>query len=195
MRKRISTTTRKKFTNSIRDIMSDLSRPIEVFKTPIKHECFNCYYDKLTNSSTNTCKWTLAEALQKQNEYAQSGGIGVKYKYFSTGRCPICKGKGYLETLRKAWVKCKITWDPKADTEFISDPAGVSGNTSVELKTDPKYINLFTDCTHMFVDDIKCVLSKPPIIRGIGEASLLIILAFTPDKVTTPVEGGGKIYE
>ena len=195
MRKRIGTFTRKKFTNSIRDIMSDLGRPVEVFKKPTKHECFNCYYDKLTNSSTNTCKWTLAEALQKQTEYIQAGGIGLKYKYFSTGRCPICKGKGYLETLRKAWVKCKITWDPEADGALISDSPGVSGSTNVELKTDPKYLSLFTDCIHMFVDGVKCVLAKPPIIRGIGEASLLVILAFTTDKITPPTDGSEKNYE
>jgi len=174
--------------------MSDLGRPVEVFKKPTKHECYNCYFDKLTGSSTNTCKWTLAEALQKQNEYLQSGGVGLKYKFFSAGRCPICKGKGYLEVQRKVWAKCKITWDPEADGALVSDSSGVSGSTSVELKTEPIYKDLFTDCMYMFVDGVKCTLSKPPIVRGLGDTSLLVILAFTTENMTPPTDDSDKVY-
>ena len=194
MRKRISAFTKNRYTRAIRNIMSDLGRPVEVFKKPAKHECFNCYFDKLTSSSTNTCKWTLAEALQKQNEYVQSGAIGIRYKYFSAGRCPVCKGKGYLETQRKVWVKCKITWDPEADGALVSDSSGISGSTSVELKTDPKHRAVFTDCQYMFVDGVKCTLSKPPIVRGLGDTSLLVILAFTTENITPPIDGCYKEY-
>lgn len=194
MRRRISNFTKGRYTKAIREVMDDLGRPVEVFKQPAKHECFNCYFDKLTGSSTNTCKWTLAEALQKQSEYQQTGGIGLRYKYFSSGRCPICKGKGFLQTQRKVWVKCKITWDPEFDGTLMNDSAGKSGSTSVELKTDPKYRDLFTNCIYMNVDDVRCTLSKPPIVRGIGEKSLLVILAFTTENITPPVDNSDKEY-
>lgn len=188
MRKRIGSFTKNRYTQTVRNIMNDLSRPIEVFKKPTKHECFNCHYDKLTNSSTNICKVTSAEAFQLQSDYENSGGIGLRYKYFSSGRCPVCKGKGYLESQIKARVRCKITWDPESEGALVSDSPGVSGSTSVELKTDPKYLKLFTECMFIVVDGVKCVLSKPPILRGVGETALLIILAFTTEKISPPLE-------
>lgn len=183
MIRRISDLTKKKYTTIIRDIIDDLGRPVEVFKKPSKYECLNCHYDKLKDSSTGICKWTPAEAFQKQSDYENSGGVGTRYKFFSKGRCPICKGKGYLETIRKVWVKCKITWDPEADGTLVHDSPGVAGSTSVELKTDPKYLDLFKNCVYLKVDNMECVLAKPPTLRGIGSKSLLIVLAFTSDGV------------
>jgi hypothetical protein len=194
MIKRISNFTKNKYTHIIRDIVSDLGRPVEVFKKPTKHECFNCFFDKLTNSSTNNCKWTLSEALQMQSDYEFSGGIGTKYKYFSTGRCPICKGKGYLETQTRVRIKCKIIWDPEFDGALNVDSSGVSGSTNVELKTDPKYRQILTDCAYMMVDGAKCVLAKPPVLRGIGEKSILVILAFTTDNISLPKDDDKKDY-
>lgn len=195
MRKRISTFTKKKFTNSIRSVISDLSRPVEVFKKPATFECFNCFYDKLTKSSTNTCRWTLAEALQKQSDYVSGGGIGTRYKYFSHGRCPICKGKGFLETIRKVWVNCKVNWDPESEGTLINDTVGVSGNLVVELKADPKYLTLFRDCVSLRVDNIECKLAKPPMIRGMGESSLLVLLAFAIDNIAPPIDDSIKEYK
>jgi hypothetical protein len=194
MKKRVSSAIRSRFTGIIKDVMNDLGRPVEVFKQPSRHECLNCYYDKLTNSSTGDCKWTLSEALQQQSEYENSGGIGLKYRYFSKGRCPICKGKGFLETIRKVWIKCKVTWDPDISNSYVADSVGVSGSTNVELKTDPKHLTLFRDCVGIRVDGLACTLAKPPILRGIGGSSLLIIMAFTSEGTPSPVDSEVKDY-
>ena len=66
MRNRISTKTKDRYRKSIRNVLKGLSRSITVYKQPIKNECPNCYYDKLTGSSTGKCKWTWEEAVQKQ---------------------------------------------------------------------------------------------------------------------------------
>ena len=59
MRGRISPKTRDRFRKSIRDVIKGLSRKVEVFKQPIKMECSNCYYVKMTSKSTGKCKWTV----------------------------------------------------------------------------------------------------------------------------------------
>lgn len=182
MRGRIKKKTRDKFRRRIRDVVKDLSRPVEVYKQPIKHECFNCYYDKLTDSSTNRCKWTLTEALQKQQEYENAGGIGLNYRYFAKGRCPVCKGRGYLETVRKVWIDCKITWAPGSGNDMVYTAAGTEGSTIVELKVDPRYCDIFKNCRSIRVDGIECKLSKAPILRGLGNKSIMVVTAFTTDK-------------
>ena len=169
----------------MRDVFKGLSRKVAIYKQPIKSECPNCYYDKLTDKSTGKCKWTIAEALSNQAAWIASGGIGYRYKYFLKGRCPVCRARGYLETARRVWIKCLVTWDPQArgfGNQMTYTPAGSEGSTIVQLKTDPKYYSSFKDCQKIVIDGIECKLSRAPIIRGLGNQTTLVITAFTTDK-------------
>lgn len=185
VRGRIHPKTKDKFRKSIRDVIKGLSRKVAVYQQPIKNECPNCYYDKMTDSSTGKCKWTPVQAQQRQLEWEGSGNISIRYKYFLKGRCPICKGKGCTETLRRTIVDCLVTWDPD-QTSFSNDitytPAGSEGSTVVSLKTDPKNYDLFKNCSKIIIDGVECKLSRPPILRGLGNQSVLIITAFTTEK-------------
>ncbi len=184
MRGRISNKTKERFKQSIRDVIKGLSRKVQVYKQPIKFECPNCYFDKLTNKSTGKCKWTVEEAEIKQIEYAISHPGSIGYKWFRTGRCPICKGNGYLETKRKVWIECLVTWDTGKTNgnENVYTPAGIEGSTVVQLKTNPKYFELFKNCTSIVVDGLSCKIETPPIIRGLGDQAVLVISAFTTEK-------------
>jgi hypothetical protein len=185
MKHRINKKTKSKYKNSIRDVVvNGLGRPVLVYKQPVKSECKNCYYDKLTDKSTNRCSWTLTEAIAKQLEYTTAGGTDLKYKYFVRGRCPVCKGNGYLETYRRTWVTCKVTWDPSGGGRNTTTytAAGSEGSTIIELKTHPKYYDLFKNSTMIVIDGVECKLSKAPILRGLGNQALMIITAFTTEK-------------
>lgn len=185
MRGRIKPRTKEKYQKRMRDVVKGLSRKVAVYMPPIKSECVNCYYDKMTDKSTGKCKWTPMEAITQQQAYVASGGIGTQYKYFLKGRCPVCRGKGYLETQRKRWADCLVIWDPESrgfgnSTTYTS--AGTEGSTIVELKTEPKYFDTFKNCVKITVDGVDCKLSRPPLLRGLGNQTLLIITAFTTDK-------------
>lgn len=186
MRGRIKKKTVDKYKRRIRDVViKGLGKPVLVYKQPIKSECPNCYYDKLTDKSTGTCKWTLSEALQKQQEYEVAGGIGLRYKYFAKGRCPICKGFGYITVARKLWINCKITWDPSSrgfDNQTVYTSAGSDGALVIELKTHPKYFDIFKNSDKLIIDDVECKMSRAPIVRGLGNKSIMVITAFTTDK-------------
>lgn len=177
MRAKIGFKTKNRFKNSIRGVIKGLSRKVLVYKEPIKNECANCYFDKLTGRSTGKCRWTIEEVESKNDP--------TKYKWFLSGRCPICGGRGYLEIKRKVWVSCLITWEPnmRFDNSITYTPAGVEGATIVQLKTDVKYHELFRGCVGITVDDIECKLSKPPTFRGLGNKSVLVIVAFTTEKL------------
>jgi hypothetical protein len=176
VRGRISPKTKDRFRKSIRDVIKGMSRKVQIYKQSIKQECPNCYYDKMTAKSTGKCKWTLEEIEAKADS--------THYRHFRVGRCPICRGQGYLEIKRRAWADCLVIWEPSGRTgnDTVYTPAGTEGSTILQLKTDPKYYDLFKNCVKIVVDGIDCKLSKPPILRGLGNQSVLIISAFTTDK-------------
>lgn len=174
---RIGDRTKRNYRHTIRDVIKKLSRKILVYKQPIKSECPNCYFDKLTGKSTGKCKWTAAEAVAKNDT--------TSYKYFKFGRCPVCNAKGYIETQRKTWVDCLVVWDPSqrgTGNEMIYTPAGTEGSTVVQLKTHPKHFDTFKNCYKLEVDGIECKISRPPMLRGLGTQSILLISAFTTEK-------------
>ncbi len=176
---RINNKARTRYRKTIRSVVQGLSRKVAIYRQPTKADCPNCFYDKLTNRSTSKCKWTAVEAAAKNDV--------TRYKYFVRGRCPICHDKGYLETQRKVWVDCKVTWDPlqRGGNQMVYTPAGTEGSTIVELKTHTKHYDLFKNCLRLVVDGVECRLSRPPILRGLGAQALLIITAFTTEKPKT----------
>lgn len=193
-RNRISSKIKNKFRNSIQNILKGFGRKVIVYKQPIKKECPNCYYDKLTGSSTGKCRWTLAEAVQKQTAWEILYPDQLQYKWFTSGRCPICRGQGYLTTPRKAYVDCVVIWDPSSRNNGMTfTPAGSEGSSLVILKTKPQYYDLFKNSSYLIIDDIDCKISKAPILRGLGNQSVLIITAFTTDK--PKIDSGEVIKE
>lgn len=181
-RDRISKKTKERFKRRIKDVIKGLSRPVKVYTLSLIGECPNCYYDKASNSSTGTCKFkNPLEARDAQLSYESETGLSkLMYKYFKVGRCPICKGKGVLDSYRRTNIDCVVTFDPKNNTTFTS--AGSEGSTVIELKTNPKYKKLFTNCKYIYIDNLKCYLSKPPITRGLGDdSSVLIVTVFSTD--------------
>lgn len=161
----------------MRSVVDGLSRKVLIYKQPLKSECPNCYFDKMTNRSTGKCKWTGVQVIAKDDE--------TRYKYFKFGRCPICHGQGYLETRRRTWAKCIVNWNPserRGGNIITYTPAGTEGSTVVRLKTDPKYYDEFKNCDKIEVDGVECKISRPPILRGLGNQTLLIVYAFTTEK-------------
>lgn len=197
MRDRIRPATKHKFKKAIRDVVKSLSKPVLVYKQPKKEECPNCFWDQMTGKSTGKCKWTAFQARTKQLSYEASGGTGTMYKYFKYGRCPVCLGAGYLSEDRKEWVKCLVIWEPERggfNNKYTYIPAGIEDSVVVILKTDPKYESVFKNCLKIVVDDIECILSKPPVKRGLGNDALLIVTAYTNSTVTIERDEIRKTY-
>lgn len=183
-RTRIHNKTKNRFKRAIRDVVSNLGRKVKVYKQIKRSECPNCFYDKATDSSTGRCKWrTPLEAHNKQVDYeADTGNTDLRYKYFKTGRCPICKNVGYLVAYKRYWVECLINWDPDTN-DIIHTQAGKGSSTLVLLKTDPKHLNLFIDSISIEIDGISCVLESPPTLRGLGNQTILVVKAIADSKL------------
>ena len=180
----VSKKIKDKYKRQIQSLINGLSRKVSVYLFSKKSECPNCSFDKFSGCSTGKCDWTVAEAIQKQEDWIAAGNTTLRYKYFLRGRCPICVGKGYLETQRKRYVPCLVTWNPqnRYGNEMSYSPAGSEGSILVRLKTDPKYFDTFKNCSRLVIDGIGCKLSRPPLLRGLGNQSILVITAFTTEK-------------
>lgn len=198
MRLRVSKKTKDRFTNRIRSFIKDVSRPVKLYTSEYKLECPNCYFDKLTGKSNGVCKWTVIEAVNRQAAYEAAGGVGIMFKFFVKGRCPICQSKGYFETRKASYISCNVRWDPSVAegslNSVVALPAGFEGSSMVALKTDPKYIEDFKNCSTIEVDGYACKMAAPPTLRGIGDEALLSIAAFTTDKYEAQEPKVQKLY-
>jgi len=175
--------TKENYRRAMREVTKNLGRNVTVYKQPLKKECTNCFYDKTTDTSTGKCRWTALEAAAKQTA---SGGIELMYKYFKIGRCPVCLGKGYTEIQRKEVVTCLVNWNPSEDStnDLVYTSAGSTGSTVVRLKTDPRYLRLFKDSSRIIVDGIETQIMSPPTVRGLGNQTTLVIIAYTTAKAS-----------
>jgi len=165
--RRIKNKTKKRFKKTWNGVVKGLSRRIVVYAADFEAECPNCYYDKVNRVSSGVCK------VDSSNP-----------NYFTTGRCPVCRGKGVLVTTIKRCIEGIIIWNPGGDklNSLTFTEAGYEGATKVEIKTDPCNLSIIRASKYVLIDGIKCKLSEPPLLRGIGEKHLLIARFFTVDK-------------
>ena len=172
--RKIGTKANKRWKQSMSRLVDGLGRRIIVYLPDTRSECPNCYYDKVHDKSSGVCKVDPSSPT-----------------YFTYGRCPVCTGRGVITTSRKKCIKGMVIWNPQgnATNNLTFSSAGIEGATSVELKTDVCYLDLIKTAKHVVIDGIKCRLSNPPIIRGVGGKSVLIALFFTTDK---PKSGSGE---
>jgi hypothetical protein len=170
--RRIKHKTKQRFKKTWKGVVKGLGRRIVVYLSDIKRECPNCYYDKVNRTSSGVYK---------------TGGS----TYFAVGRCPVCLGKGVLVTTRRRCIEGIVIWNPSGDNmnSLTFTEAGFEGATRVEIKTDICNLELIKNAKYVLVDGLKCKLSNPPIIRGIGGKDLLVAQFFTTDK---PKKGSGE---
>jgi hypothetical protein len=116
----------------------------------------------------------------------------VVYLFSKKLECPNC----YFDKYTKRYILCLVTWDPqnRYGNTINYTPAGSEGSTLVRLKTDPKYFDTFKNCNRLVIDDIECKIARPPLLRGLGNQSVLIIMAFTTEKPKVDTDEIIKAY-
>ena len=165
--RRIKHKTKKRFKKAWDNVVKGLGRQIVVYLQDTRNECPNCYYDKVHDKSSGVPKVESSAPT-----------------YFTHGRCPVCNGKGVVVTSRKRCIDGIVIWNPQgnANNTLTFSEAGMEGVTSVEIKTDVCYLDVLKQSKHTVIDGVRCKLSNPPIIRGIGGKDLLVASFVTMDK-------------
>lgn len=164
---RVSVKTKDRYKKSIQGLVSGMSREIVIYQPELRQECPNCYYDKVNDRSAGIPKSSPGDP-----------------NYFLSGRCPVCLGKGVIITRRKKCISGLVIWNPIGDSMNVRNytPAGYDSATRVEIKVDPCHLDLIKESTYIIIDGVLCKLSNPPIIRGLGNKSLLIAHLFVDTK-------------
>lgn len=166
--RRIGHKAKKRFKTRIGNYVSGLGRKIFIYLSPNTSECPNCYYDKKSKKSSGIPKVSIGSPT-----------------YFIVGRCPVCLGHGVLTTERRKCIHGVVIWNPLGEgmNGMTFTEAGHEGATKVQIKTDICHLDIIKDMHHATVDGVACVLAAPPIIRGIGNKSVLVVEFFTTDKM------------
>jgi hypothetical protein len=195
-KKLISDKAKRSYKNAMCDIIDGLGKVVSIYTLSNKSECPNCYYDSVNNRSLGKCKWTPAEALQKQTEWESQGNTSLMYRYFINTVCPICDGAGFLKVIKRKNIKGIVNWAGSGDrfNSMFQTPAGKESSTGVLIKTDVKYYDIIKKCTKIRVDGIDCFLSEPPYKKGLGNESVLMVVAYTSEKLDIGESDIGKGY-
>ena len=159
--------TKELWGRNIHKVFKGLGRCVTIFKPDVESDCPNCLYDAINRESTG--------------KYKTGGPIP-----FTRGRCPYCRGRGYLRTPRKKNIDALVTWRPEPGSMIRNDTmfteAGKESDTIVRIKTDPCHYDLIRTSKYAVIDGQKCELQEPPILRGLGSQKVLIALFVVPDK-------------
>lgn len=161
--------TKERFAKTWKKLENDLGQQVLLYLSDTEAECPNCYFDKVNRRSSGVCKV----------------GVGSP-NYFTVGRCPVCKGRGALVTTLRKCIDALVIWNPRSGgsaNNMAFNEAGYAGATKVQIKTDICYLDMIKNSKYIVVDGVRCKLSNPPIVRGLGDNHLLVADFFTENKL------------
>ncbi len=170
MAKIVTKAIRKTYKTLIKQVIADLGEPISVYGTPEEADCPNCHYDRVTKKSKNifdaafVTPTTIFDVL-------------ITPQSFNRGRCPVCSGDGKLFNLAPKIVRGIVKWLSK-DSEMENTVAGKEGSSLARVKSRLSSYTLLRDCQHATIDGVRCELTEPPRIRGLGQQDELVISFF-----------------
>jgi len=170
MGKIVTNAIRKTYKNLIKSVVKDLGETILVYGAPEKTMCPNCFQDLVTGKSKNVFRDTFITPVVIY-------GVTINPQAFTRGRCPVCKGEGYLTYVVPTIVKALVKWNPK-DGELSRTPVGIEGSNIVRIKARRSYYEAIRDSVYATIDGVRCVLSSPPVYRGLGAQDELVVAFF-----------------
>jgi len=145
------------YKEAIDSVREQLGRYFYIILPPVQINCPNCKYDPIHNVSTNI--------YEPDDPYP----VGVPGPMPFQGLCPICRGKGTIETVANSKkIKGNITWlvGPKRNIQAW----GVEELADIEIRNLPlRYEDEIKKAIHFTVDGKKMYLIKTPVIEGLRD--------------------------
>jgi hypothetical protein len=159
----------KEIRNKYAQIKNESSKVVFLYLEPNKTDCPNCYMTISSGASTNVFN---ASFVAPTTIY----GNVITPISFTRGRCPVCSGKGVIEQENRVGIRSLVRWNPAdGDGRLIVTVAGAEGTNVVQLKTSECYYENLRDCKYALVDNIKCELLSPPVMRSLSTQDVIVI--------------------
>jgi hypothetical protein len=159
---------RKIYKDLIKQVVEDLHKPVLVFSPPNKEDCPNCKWDSINKTSSGKFQDSFVADVIVFGET-------ISPVNFTRGRCPVCRGLGYLKQDIQRNVKALVKWNPGTADDIETLPVGREGAAVVRIKVLRADFELVTKAVSLVVDGVRCELIKPPTIRGLGTQEELVI--------------------
>lgn len=159
---------RKIYKDLIKEVIEDLHKPITVFSPPLKEDCPNSIWDPINKTDSGQFDSSFVSPVVIFGET-------ISPINFTRGRCPVCRGVGYLEKEVSRSAKALVKWNPNTADDVESLPVGREGKAVVRIKVLRADFDLINNATHFIVDGVKCELIRAPTIRGLGTQEELVI--------------------
>lgn len=159
---------RKIYKDLIKQVVEDLHKPVLVFSPPDKVDCVNCKWDSINKTSSGKFQDDFVTPVVIFGET-------ISPINFTRGRCPVCRGAGYLQQEIRRNIKALVKWNPTAAEDIESLPVGREGTAIVRIKVLRADFDLMNNAVHFLVDGVKCELIRAPTIRGLGTQEELAI--------------------
>jgi hypothetical protein len=182
MGKIVTPAIRKIYKELIHQVVEDLHKVIFAHMPPDKEDCPNCVWDSVNGKSSGTFDSSFVSPIT-------IFGNVISPSSFTRGRCPVCSGVGYLASPVTRKLKALVKWNPKGSTDEIkATPAGREGEPMVRIKVLRADFNTLVGAEYFTVDGVKCVINKPPTIRGLGVQEELVVAFLLATEVGSDVK-------
>jgi hypothetical protein len=159
---------RKIYKDLIKQVVEDLHKPILVFSPPLKEDCPNCKWDSVNRTSSGKFQDSFVVPVVIFTET-------ISPVNFTRGRCPVCRGVGYLQQAVQRNVKALVKWNPTTAEDIESLPIGREGTALVRIKVLRADFDLINGAEYFQVDGVRCEMIRAPTIRGLGTQEELVI--------------------
>lgn len=179
---------KKEYKQGFDEYIRVMGKTVHVVLPSVKVDCPNCLWDSVSNTSSNVWDSNFLRPVTifpqtpaQKTIFPQPFNVvsvsGVQYdpslvdpKILSVRICPVCRGKGFLESPIEYCIKAVVTWNPEVrDGQVLNLPAGITGNSIVLVKTFSKNYALIKQAEYLVIEGTKVVFHNTPGIKGLGD--------------------------
>jgi len=145
-----------------KDIITDLGIPVTIVNATVTSQCPNCFYDRVHKTSSG--------------RYNKTGP-----KPFTSGICPVCKGKGELTISTEKTINCTVNWAKHTSAdEFEGSSGGTIEANNFQIKTLVENYLLIKNADSITIDGVKTRLLSI-IKRGLKENIVCVAICERDD--------------
>ncbi len=172
---------RKTYKGLIRQVVEDLNKPILAHMPPEKADCPNCVWDSINKKSSGTFQSSFVAPVTIFDAVITPAS-------FTMGRCPVCRGVGFLSKAITRNLKALVKWNPKGADNLEITAVGREGAPVVRIKVlRPDFLTV-VNAESFTVDGVRCELDAPPTIRGLGTQEELVVAFLLATEVGSDVK-------
>lgn len=150
------------YSKYITQLIADLGQPVTLCAESSNTKCNNCVYDTVHKCSSGRYNGTGPQS-------------------FTSGICPVCKGKGVISSIAERVVICTVNWGQSNTKEELNpSEAGTIENNTCRLKSVVANYDAIKAADYIIIDGVRTKLISL-VKRGLKEDVVCIAICKRDD--------------